>query len=57
VGASVEVSYLESDPESARIIPEFDWIPLVPGAAGVLAVLAGLAAFVPWRGASSRRSR
>jgi hypothetical protein len=50
MGEKVEVSYLESDPESARIIPERDWLPYGFIAVGVLIALAGLATFVPMRG-------
>jgi hypothetical protein len=50
MGERVEVSYLESDPKSARIIPAHDWLPYGFIAVGVLTTLAGLVTFAPRRG-------
>lgn len=51
VGASVQVSYLKSDPRSARIVEKSFWVPAVFIAMGALVVLACLATF------ASRRTR
>ncbi|WP_420856195.1 DUF3592 domain-containing protein [Streptomyces abyssalis] len=51
VGASVQVSYLKSDPQSARIVEKSFWMPAVFIAMGALVTLASLATLV------SRRAR
>lgn len=51
VGASVQVSYLKSDPQSARIVETSFWMPVTFIAMGSLVALASLAAL------ASRRAR
>jgi hypothetical protein len=49
VGASVEVSYLKSDPQSARIVEQNFWVPAGFIAMGALVASASLAALVSRR--------
>ncbi|MEV4812080.1 DUF3592 domain-containing protein [Micromonospora avicenniae] len=46
VGSTATVSYLPQDPESARIIPETDWLPYGMIALGALAAIIGAVIFV-----------
>ncbi|MER7444461.1 DUF3592 domain-containing protein [Micromonospora avicenniae] len=46
VGSTATVSYLPQDPESARIIPEKDWLPYGIIAMGALAAIIGAVIFV-----------
>ncbi|MFC0504860.1 DUF3592 domain-containing protein [Micromonospora costi] len=46
IGSSATVSYLPQDPESARIIPETDWLPYGVIAMGALAALIGVVIFL-----------
>lgn len=46
VGGKLKVSYLRDDPESARIIPSWDWASLAMMAAGGLVAVIGVVIFL-----------